>query len=624
MATLMWAADVMLTNKQVVRAEYTEDFEFKCDNDNVMKAYRIANEDQFAMVSPVLTSPPLRTLPYVYDEPTAVAGLLVETLVEQNNVETITFYGSGYVDPDDIDADATDLDAPDPDVFKMVPQLPESKFGFEQPFVAKTLVEKMYVEGKKELLDEIEEINAEIWAIKAKRKSKWADHPDHKYHDAIVAYYGPKLTKALNNAVTNVDEIINTAKRKFLAASVAAETKKAAGEAGGADIVGQATEAAGRAAEVAAVAGRTDIGLPAAAISIVGSGQGSRGKATEEEATRHGAIEGGRSVIERLSEQIAGQAVRDGAKIDPTAAQQVLRYIIGDSYVTGVHTAAEIIGPGAQITAGIDAVEATIDWASWTPGWAEAADLARFGTLSDILDESGITIKSILDTALDRLSNAIATGLENGDPTSVIAQSLYQTDADGNVTDDSIVSANAYMIANTETSSMMNQAAIDTYTQNGISQWSWVAEDDDRTCGVCEDLDGEVFKCKSSDDLGDDSGDDSSDNSDESDQTDEGEDVEKASDSSDNSDSSDSSNSDSSDGPDVDEYGYGDGIRPGCAHPNCRCKTEPYYEIEGVPLSSEDYVPEGDTNDMESLRADAGVDQSGDQTDEQSTEQESA
>jgi SPP1 gp7 family putative phage head morphogenesis protein len=243
----------------------------------------------------------------------------------------------------------------------------------------------------------------------------WASQPHHKYADAIIAFYAPKLAAALKDSITGVDQAIASAKRKYLAAKVS--TQKAAG-----DIT------------------------PAKAAATA--------------------------------------AVTQDVKVNSTAIQRILEQMAGDATVAGAHSAAMQIGTGATLGSDLEGLTAGLDWSSWQPGWAEAADLAKLGNWQDMLGDLNITIQGMSDNSMDRIATALADGLEVGSPVDTIADNI----ADVVGSDD-----RAEMIANTECSRIMADASIDTYADNDIAEWEWLAEDDDRTCDDCDDLDGQSF-----------------------------------------------------------------------------------------------------------------------------------
>ena len=264
----------------------------------------------------------------------------------------------------------------------------------------------------------------------------------------------------------------------------------------------------------------------------------------------------------------ASEAIAAHAVISPQDATQVLRHIFTDSYVAGAHNGATLVGSGAAMPAGLDSVESMIDWSEWEPGWAEVADFVAAGGLEDLLDSAGITIRSVIGTALDRLTSVLANGLDAGTPASAIAEQLMAVDPE---TGTSIVSGNAMMIAVTETSRVMTQGNIDSYSANNIQQYEWLAEDDDRTCVICEELDGQVFDVADAASSG------------ESDNSGDGE-----------ADVPDDGSGDAQKGYMVKEEDD-PGVTQPPAHPWCRCKTLPVLEdIPGRDTSRDALSPEGD------------------------------
>ena len=195
----------------------------------------------------------------------------------------------------------------------------------------------------------------------------------------------------------------------------------------------------------------------------------------------------------------AREAVAQSVKINSSEVAAVLRQMVADAAVATSHGAALSIGSGAIMIQGLDTATADFDWASWEPGWAEAADLARVGGLQRLLDAVDVTIKYMDENTISKIGDLLAQGLANGDPATVVAQSMLSTvtqftpsgdQADPNLLDPS---SRAFLIANTEASRAMAEASIDTYAANDIAKWEWLSEDDDRTCDECIGKNGEQF-----------------------------------------------------------------------------------------------------------------------------------
>ena len=193
-------------------------------------------------------------------------------------------------------------------------------------------------------------------------------------------------------------------------------------------------------------------------------------------------------------QQAAIDAIRANVRIARTELNNVLRQMVADSAVSGSHVAATQIGIGGQMIRGLGDEATSIDWGAWSPGWAQAADLAAMDGISKLLDASQITINGMNDTDLNRLGNIIADGLANGTPSRDIASTI--ADQMDNVDN---IDSRAYLIATTEVSRAMNAATLDTYDQNEIEQWEWLAQNgedgdpDDRVCEECLDRDGETY-----------------------------------------------------------------------------------------------------------------------------------
>ena len=125
---------------------------------------------------------------------------------------------------------------------------------------------------------------------------------------------------------------------------------------------------------------------------------------------------------------------------------------------------------------------ARIDWSRWKPGDADAARLVldengRNG-LALLLDQAGISIKSIAANRLDKLAKALADALERGDSSGTLAAVLRGILDDPQWAD---------MVAITELARATSVAAMNTYRANSIEATYWATADDDRVCSsVCE------------------------------------------------------------------------------------------------------------------------------------------
>ena len=199
--------------------------------------------------------------------------------------------------------------------------------------------------------------------------------------------------------------------------------------------------------------------------------------------------------IESLIGSVAKASERVTAKRALSAqARYVLAEDLGDEdneeltrTVRNIHAEAWLAGAaGAVIQLGANAGAApgsagelvmSIDWTNWTPGNPEAAIKVADGAMAQTLEQSGIVVQGISDSALNRAGDLIATGLMNGDSSDAIARTIRE---------DIGSSHRAEMIAQTEVNRAVTAATLDTYTANGVTQWELVISDD--ACDECQDV----------------------------------------------------------------------------------------------------------------------------------------
>jgi len=177
--------------------------------------------------------------------------------------------------------------------------------------------------------------------------------------------------------------------------------------------------------------------------------------------------------------------IRQELKFNATPLVNALRGVYSDASYIGTAYAVRDLGDGASLSYEMAKAAAGIDWSSWEPGSPEAAALLDNGALDSRLAQLGITIQGLPDladaigqTTLDRVGNAISDGVAAGLPSRTIAS---------NITPLVQNPARAMVIATTETNRAYNQAATDQYAAAGISQYEWVAFDDESTCRECSD-----------------------------------------------------------------------------------------------------------------------------------------
>lgn len=112
--------------------------------------------------------------------------------------------------------------------------------------------------------------------------------------------------------------------------------------------------------------------------------------------------------------------------------------------------------------------------ASWKPGNPSAADLVANGALREILTSLDITVKGLTDSAIDRMGNILAEGLNQGLSPLQIAKNMSEIIADPK---------RALVIARTETARAMGTSALLALKNAGNAQWVW--HDNAGACATC-------------------------------------------------------------------------------------------------------------------------------------------
>lgn len=165
--------------------------------------------------------------------------------------------------------------------------------------------------------------------------------------------------------------------------------------------------------------------------------------------------------------------------LDMTDLKAALTTAYGDSYVTGLLTAAQ--QTGATLVAGLGDTlipDSPAAWASfwdaWTPGNIPAAGLLGNGGLATLLDSVDVTVKGIEGSTLDGLGNLLANG---------VAQGLSVDSIAGTLTDFVGDPDRAFLIADTETARGVEAASQSGYADAGVEQWDWL--DSPGACGDC-------------------------------------------------------------------------------------------------------------------------------------------
>lgn len=99
--------------------------------------------------------------------------------------------------------------------------------------------------------------------------------------------------------------------------------------------------------------------------------------------------------------------------------------------------------------------------------------------LSDAMDE-GKTLQEIAQTINDKVKPGKRFRMK-GDEKILVSQGMKRS----------------LSIARTEVTRVSNAGALKHYAEGGVKEYRWVATMSDRTCPICEDLNGKVFKTAS-------------------------------------------------------------------------------------------------------------------------------
>jgi hypothetical protein len=184
------------------------------------------------------------------------------------------------------------------------------------------------------------------------------------------------------------------------------------------------------------------------------------------------------SAQSKFGKEAAREFTRDNLKLDMTDLTGALKTAYGDSYVTGLLTAAQ--QTGTPLASGLGQVLPTTDagwaqfWDAWAPGNIPAGDLLSDGGLTRLLEQADVTIKGIEGSTLDGLGNLLADGVSQGLSVDGIAATMgdFVNNPD-----------RAYLIADTECARSVESASQSAYGAAGVQQWDWL--DSPGACEIC-------------------------------------------------------------------------------------------------------------------------------------------
>ena len=159
------------------------------------------------------------------------------------------------------------------------------------------------------------------------------------------------------------------------------------------------------------------------------------------------------------------------AQLSLGALTAVLTALYGDALLQGAYEASQASGkplPSLGLPEGY--------WDQWVPGHNELAAQLPGGTLQELLQSQGITIRGISETQLNRIADAIAEAVRDGVP---MKQTVAKVEAIiGDAT-------RAKLIAETEFARASTAARRAIYRANHVAKVAWLAHPD--ACELCKE-----------------------------------------------------------------------------------------------------------------------------------------
>lgn len=176
-----------------------------------------------------------------------------------------------------------------------------------------------------------------------------------------------------------------------------------------------------------------------------------------------------KGALGNAAQQIWSWLVAQGiSNIFASAIRDVLQDLWAEGFAVGQESGREMV----------DSAYDSAFWDSWVPGDAAAARLVAGPGLQSMLDDYGIqTIKSVTQTRMHDLANALAEGFEDGDSADTIADSIQQI---------LVAPQRAGMIAGTELARATTQGSVAEYRKAGQDGKRWSDTPDGRVCEHCQ------------------------------------------------------------------------------------------------------------------------------------------
>lgn len=235
----------------------------------------------------------------------------------------------------------------------------------------------------------------------------------HRHADQLVAHYAPEIRRALAERVS---------RQRVM------------------DVARQAYQRHGRLEKVTPSGRPTPARIASAAAASAG-GAGAAG------------IASGGAGVAVLASAIAGELANVVTVSSAAGLVAVLSSLYADAYLHGAHEAAA--AAGGSLPPWTVAIPAGY-WTHFEPqsGVALAAQTVAGGGLAQLLAGADVTIRGVTHTQLERIGDAVATGIQDGFP---IAEVERKVDA---IID---TAARANMIAETEYARAVGVAQMDVY-----------------------------------------------------------------------------------------------------------------------------------------------------------------
>lgn len=161
------------------------------------------------------------------------------------------------------------------------------------------------------------------------------------------------------------------------------------------------------------------------------------------------------------------------------ALTRVLTRLWTEAWVLGQRSAEALSGGG------------TVEWGDWKPGDYRAAEVIAGPGLRQLLDASGIRIKSIADSRVEELADVLERTLASDETKrqplpAPLEPSLSVGDLARQLRDVLDRPDRAELVAHTEIARAQSEASRTVYAETGVSEVEISTAEDAKVCPVCE------------------------------------------------------------------------------------------------------------------------------------------